>query len=184
MAFKDVLLAVLEKFILFYINLIMEECEDFEGCKFFLLINFGMGYVFEELIWCFNEENNEEVGEYFILCEVIDLMMYIIFEFIKENLLLVMIIYDLACGLGGMLMELQNFIKDEEGEIWVIGDVYLYGKEINDEIYVICKLDMMIKGNNLENICLGFMFFMDEFVGKIFDFMLFNLFYGKSWSIE
>jgi len=59
-----------------------------------------------------------------------------------------MTIYDPACGSGGMLTESQNFIKDEEGEIRANGDVYLYGKEINDETYAICKSDMMIKGNN------------------------------------
>jgi len=63
-----------------------------------------------------------------------------------------MTIYDPACGSGGMLTESQKFIQDEEGEIRASGDVYLYGKEINDETYAICKSDMMIKGDNPENI--------------------------------
>jgi type I restriction enzyme M protein len=83
-----------------------------------------------------------------------------------------------------MLTESQNFIKDEEGEIRAIGDVYLYGKEINDETYAICKSDMMIKGNNPENIRLGSTLSTDEFAGKTFDFMLSNPPYGKSWSTE
>ena len=49
---------------------------------------------------------------------------------------------------AGMLTESQKFIKDENGAIRATGDVYLYGKEINDETYAICKSDMMIKGNN------------------------------------
>ena len=52
------------------------------------------------------------------------------------------------CGSGGMLTEAQNYIKDSVGPIAARGDVYLYGKEINDETYAICKSDMMIKGNN------------------------------------
>ncbi len=57
-----------------------------------------------------------------------------------------MTIYDPACGSGGMLTESQNYIKEPDGSICALGDVYLYGKEINDETYAICKSDMMIKG--------------------------------------
>lgn len=83
-----------------------------------------------------------------------------------------------------MLTESQNFIKDAEGEILATGDVYLYGKEINDETYAICKSDMMIKGNNPENIRVGSTLSTDEFAGTTFDFMLSNPPYGKSWSSE
>jgi type I restriction enzyme M protein len=95
-----------------------------------------------------------------------------------------MTIYDPACGSGGMLTESQNFIKDEDGEIKAKGDVYLYGKEINDETYAICKSDMMIKGNNPENIRVGSTLSTDEFAGTTFDFMLSNPPYGKSWASE
>ena len=96
-----------------------------------------------------------------------------------------MTIYDPACGSGGMLTEAQNFIKDEEGEIRAVNsDVYLYGKEINDETYAICKSDMMIKGNNPENIRVGSTLSTDEFAGTNFDFMLSNPPYGKSWASE
>jgi type I restriction enzyme M protein len=184
MASKDVLLDVLEKFTSSNINLTPFEKEDPEGRKLPALSNLGMGYVFEELIRKFNEENNEEAGEHFTPREVIDLMTHIIFDPIKDNLPPVMTIYDPACGSGGMLTEAQNFIKDEEGEIKASGDVYLYGKEINDETYAICKSDMMIKGNNPENIKVGSTLSTDEFAGTTFDFMLSNPPYGKSWSSE
>ena len=83
-----------------------------------------------------------------------------------------------------MLTESQNFIKDDEGNIRATGDVYLYGKEINDETYAICKSDMMIKGNNPSNIRLGSTLSTDEFAGNRFDFMLSNPPYGKSWASE
>lgn len=184
MATKDVLLDVLEKFTSPYINLTPHEKEDPEGRKLPALSNLGMGYVFEELIRKFNEENNEEAGEHFTPREVIDLMTHIIFDPIKDNLPPVMTIYDPACGSGGMLTESQNFIKDEEGSIRAMGDVYLFGKEINDETYAICKSDMMIKGNNPENIRVGSTLSTDEFAGTTFDFMLSNPPYGKSWSSE
>ncbi len=184
MASKDVLLDVLEKFTSPYINLTPFEKEDPDGRKLPPLSNLGMGYVFEELIRKFNEENNEEAGEHFTPREVIDLMTHIVFEPVKDKLPPVMTIYDPACGSGGMLTESQKFIKNKEGNIRATGDVYLYGKEINDETYAICKSDMMIKGNNPENIRVGSTLSTDEFSGHTFDFMLSNPPYGKSWSTE
>ena len=184
MASKDVLLDVLEKFTSPYINLTPFEKEDPEGRKMPPLTNLGMGYVFEELIRKFNEENNEEAGEHFTPREVINLMTHIVFEPLKQQLPPVLTVYDPACGSGGMLTESQNFIKDEDGEIRTNSDVYLYGKEINDETYAICKSDMMIKGDNPENIRVGSTLASDEFAGEKFDFMLSNPPYGKSWSTD
>jgi len=145
MANKEVLLDVLEKFISPYINLTPHTIEDPDGNTLPALSNLGMGYVFEELIRKFNEENNEEAGEHFTPREVIHLMTHLIFDPIKDRLPPVMTIYDPACGSGGMLTESQNYVIDPEGQIRATGDVYLYGKEINDETYAICKSDMMIK---------------------------------------
>ncbi len=184
MAAKDVLLNVLEKFTSPNINLTPFEKPDPDGRKLPALTNLGMGYVFEELIRKFNEDNNEEAGEHFTPREVIDLMTHVIFEPIKNELPPVITIYDPACGSGGMLTESQNFIKDEEGEIRATGDVHLYGKEINDETYAICKSDMMIKGNNPENIKVGSTLSVDSFAGQHFNFMLSNPPYGKSWDSE
>jgi type I restriction enzyme M protein len=184
MASKDVLLNVLEKFTSPWINLTPFEKNDPDGRKLPPLTNLGMGYVFEELIRKFNEENNEEAGEHFTPREVIDLMTHIIFEPVAKQLPPVMTIYDPACGSGGMLTESQNFIKEEDGVIKAKGDVYLYGKEINDETYAICKSDMMIKGNNPENIRVGSTLSTDEFAGTKFDFMLSNPPYGKSWASD
>lgn len=184
MAAKDVLLNVLEKFTSPYINLTPFIKNDPDGRKLFPLSNLGMGYVFEELIRKFNEDNNEEAGEHFTPREVIDLMTHIIFEPVKDKLPPVITIYDPACGSGGMLTESQNFIKDEEGEIRAKGDVYLFGKEINDETYAICKSDMMIKGNDPANIRVGSTLSTDEFAGTTFDYMLSNPPYGKSWASE
>ena len=184
MAGKDVLLDVLEKFVSPHINLTPHEREDPDGYKLPPLTNLGMGYVFEELIRKFNEDNNEEAGEHFTPREVIQLMTHLMFDPIKDNLPPVMTIYDPACGSGGMLTEAQNFIIDPDGHIRATGDVYLYGKEINDETYAICKSDMMIKGNDPQNIRVGSTLSTDEFAGTRFDFMLSNPPYGKSWSSD
>lgn len=182
MASKQVLLDVVEKFVSPYINLTPEMVEDPDGNKMPALTNLGMGYVFEELIRKFNEENNEEAGEHFTPREVIELMTHLVFDPVKDQLPLTMTVYDPACGSGGMLTESQNFIEEKYPHD--SRDIYLYGKEINDETYAICKSDMMIKGNNPENIKVGSTLSTDEFAASRFDFMLSNPPYGKSWASE
>ena len=183
MASKDVLLDVLEKFTSPYINLTPFEKNDPEGRKLPALSNLGMGYVFEELIRKFNEENNEEAGEHFTPREVIQLMTTLVFEPLKDKLPSIITIYDPACGSGGMLTESENYLV-EESDMKYTGDVYLYGKEINDETYAICKSDMMIKGKDPENIRVGSTLSTNEFSNMKFDFMLSNPPYGKSWATE
>ncbi|HDU5898960.1 TPA: SAM-dependent DNA methyltransferase [Klebsiella quasipneumoniae subsp. quasipneumoniae] len=182
MASKQVLLDVVEKFVSPYINLTPVVVEDPDGYKMPPLTNLGMGYVFEELIRKFNEENNEEAGEHFTPREVIELMTHLVFDPVKDQLPLTMTVYDPACGSGGMLTESQSFIEEKYPDD--SRDIYLYGKEINDETYAICKSDMMIKGNNPENIKVGSTLSTDAFASSRFDFMLSNPPYGKSWGSE
>ncbi|BDP34925.1 hypothetical protein VA208B3_12960 [Vibrio alginolyticus] len=80
MAGKDVLLNVFEKFVSPYINLTPTVKEDPEGNKLPALGNLSKGYIFEELILEFNEENNEEASEHFTLREVIELMTHLVFD--------------------------------------------------------------------------------------------------------
>lgn len=117
MAEKQVLLDVLEKFISTYINLSPHDVEDPDSNVMPGLSNLGMGYVFEELIRKFNEENNEEAGKHFTPREVIHLMTHLIFDPISDRLPPVMTIYDPACGSGGMLTEAPKYITDPEGPI-------------------------------------------------------------------
>lgn len=184
MAQKDVLLDVLEKFTSPYINLTPKPAIDPDGRRLPSLTNLGMGYVFEELIRKFNEENNEEAGEHFTPREVISLMTNLVFQPIKEALPPVILVYDGACGSGGMLTESQKFITDQNGSIRAKSLVRLYGIEVNDETYAICKSDMMIKDNDPENIRNESTLARDVFAGLRFDAMLSNPPYGKSWKSD
>ena len=87
---------------------------------------------------------------------------------------------------GGLQMKEYNVAIeiDVDGNIKADGDIYLYGKEINDETYAICKSDMMIKGDSPENIKNGSTLATDDFSGIKFDFMLSNPPYGKSWASD
>lgn len=184
MAQSDVLHDVIEKFVSDEINLSPKERKGPDGRTQPVLSNLGMGYVFEELIRKFNEENNEEAGEHFTPREVIKLMTNLVFIPVKDQLPNPLTIYDPACGSGGMLTESQDFITDPDGEIKAKVGVFLYGKEVNSETYAICKSDMMIKGNDPENIKFGSTLATNDFPGKRFDFMLTNPPYGKSWKSD
>lgn len=184
MAQSDVLHAVIEKFVSEEINLGPADRKGPDGRTQPGLSNLGMGYVFEELIRKFNEENNEEAGEHFTPREVIKLMTNLVFIPVKDNLPNPLTIYDPACGSGGMLTESQDFITDPEGEIQAKVGVYLYGKEVNPETFAICKSDMMIKGNDPEKIKFGSTLATNSFSGTRFDFMLSNPPYGKSWKSD
>ena len=180
----NALFGVLEKFVSPEINLSPHDTLAPDGRKLPGLTNLGMGYVFEELIRKFNEENNEEAGEHFTPREVIQLMVHVLIEPVKDRLPPVITIYDPACGSGGMLTEAQDYIIDPDGPMRSSAAVYLYGKEVNPETYAICKSDMMIKGNNPENIRFGSTLATDEFSQLRFDFMLSNPPYGKSWKTD
>lgn len=184
MANKNVLNEVLGKFVSPYINLSPNEKLDPDENRLPALSNLGMGYVFEELIRKFNEDNNEEAGEHFTPREVIELMTHLVFDPIKDRLPNTITVYDPACGSGGMLTESENFILEKYQSEGFTRSIYLYGKEINDETYAICKSDMMIRGNNPENIKVGSTLETNTFAGTQFDFMLSNPPYGKSWAGE
>jgi len=165
------------------INLSPDESTDSKGEKQAPLTNLGMGYVFEELIRKFNEENNEEAGEHFTPREIIRLMTHLMFEPIKDKLKSSSSysIYDPACGSGGMLTEAEVFAKK------IMDDkikLHLFGQEVNPETYAICTSDMLIKGRDTKNIAYGSTLGADGFFGQKFDFMLSNPPYGKSWKID
>ncbi|MDZ4784832.1 MAG: class I SAM-dependent DNA methyltransferase [bacterium] len=165
------------------INLSPNEAKNIKGEVLPPLTNLGMGYVFEELIRRFNEENNEEAGEHFTPREIIKLMTHILFTPVKEKISKgTYLIYDPACGSGGMLTEAENFALaiTNSGK----ANFELYGQEVNPETYAICTSDMLIKGEKSENIVYGSTLSKDGFSHLHFDFMLSNPPYGKTWKID
>jgi len=141
--------------------------------------NIKMGYIFEELVRRFSEQNNAEAGEHYTPREVIDLMIHMldIDERKLKNGELVTI-YDPACGTGGMLTALKEFI---ETNVNSKANVRLYGQEINDKTWSICEADLMIKGEDAK-IVNDDTLINDGFPNKKFDYMISNPPYGKSWS--
>ncbi|ADL59051.1 SAM-dependent DNA methyltransferase [Methanothermobacter marburgensis] len=144
--------------------------------------NHDMGIIFEELIRRFSEQSNEEAGQHFTPRDVVKLMTHLLFLENGENLKeknLIKKIYDPACGTGGMLTSCKNFVREINDTI----DVVLYGQEINEEIYAICKADMLIKGERAENIKgPSSTLSDDQLKDEKFDFMISNPPYGRKWE--
>lgn len=173
---------LIEKFASREVNLSPKEAINGKGEIMPPLTNLDMGYVFEELIRKFNEENNEEAGEHFTPREIIKLMTHIIFQPVKDKISKgTYLVYDPACGSGGMLTEAESYAEEVTNRK---GGFNLYGQEVNPETYAICTSDMLIKGDKPENIAYGSTLSKDGFPQLNFDFMLSNPPYGKTWKID
>ena len=149
--------------------------------------NVQMGYVFEELIRIGAEQANEEAGEHFTPREVIRLMVSLLLS--PESDLgrshVVKTVYDPACGTGGMLSVAEEYLREHNSEARPL----LYGQDYNDEAWAVCRSDMLIKGENAENIILGDSFSQDGYPRSgnggrpsTFDYMLANPPFGVEWK--
>lgn len=145
-----------------------------------------MGYVFEELIRIGAEQSNEEAGEHFTPREVIKLMVNLLLapEQDLRRSHVVKTIYDPACGTGGMLSVAEKYIRDLNHEAKPL----LYGQDWNDEAWAVCRSDMLIKGEDADNIALGDTFTKDAHARdeqgqkRSFDYMLANPPFGVEWK--
>ncbi len=154
------------------------------------LDNHAMGTIFEELVRRFNEENNEEAGEHWTPRDAVKLMAKLIFLPIANEIESgTYLLYDGACGTGGMLTVGEDTLRELAQTQGKQVATHLYGQEINSETYAICKADLLLKGEGAaaDNIVGGpehSTLSNDAFPSREFDFMLSNPPYGKSWKSD
>lgn len=173
------------------VNLAPLPVKDADGrIKLPALDNHGMGTVFEELIRRFNEENNEEAGEHFTPRDVVKLMAKLLFLPVAERIeSSTYSLYDGSCGTGGMLTVAEETLHELADQHGKEVSIHLFGQEISDETYAICKADLLLKGEGAEaeNIVGGAdksTLSADQFRSREFDFMISNPPYGKSWKTD
>lgn len=144
--------------------------------------NASMGLVFEELIRKFAEISNETAGEHFTPREVIRLMVNLLFieddDVLTPGSAVVRTIYDPTAGTGGMLSIAGEYLLEHNPQ----ARLTMFGQELNDESYAICKADMLIKGQPVENIIAGNTLSDDGHGGRKFDYMLSNPPFGVEWK--
>lgn len=143
-----------------------------------------MGLIFEELLRKFSEMSNETSGEHYTPRDVVRLLVSLVFSENKEDLVgegKVRSIFDPCCGTGGMLSIGKEWIhKNINDKV----ELRLLGQELNPQTYSICKSDMLITGEDPDNIRLGSSLSEDSFQGNRFDFMITNPPFGVSWKSE
>ncbi|MCG9046745.1 type I restriction-modification system subunit M [Laribacter hongkongensis] len=144
--------------------------------------NASMGLVFEELIRKFAEISNETAGEHFTPREVIRLMVNLLFieddDVLTAGNAVVRTLYDPTAGTGGMLSVAGEFLAEHNPQ----ARLTLFGQELNDESYAICKADMLIKGQDVGNIVAGNTLSDDGHGARKFDYMLSNPPFGVEWK--
>ena len=143
--------------------------------------NHEMGYIYEELIRRFSELSNETAGEHFTPREVIRLMVNLLFATDDDVLRTpgtVRTLYDPACGTGGMLSTAEDYLRELNPNATLV----VFGQELNDETFAICRSDMMMKGEDADRIHAGNSFSEDGMDGETFDYMLSNPPFGVEWK--
>lgn len=144
--------------------------------------NYDMGTIFEELVRKFNELSNEEAGDHYTPREIVELMTHLMFETSRDEISkknVIKTVYDPACGTGGMLTGSKNYIASINSDI----EIVLFGQELNEETYAICKADMLIKGEDADKIKGPFSTLSDDkFPENKFDFIISNPPYGMKWE--
>ncbi|BCA53485.1 hypothetical protein W02_06250 [Nitrospira sp. KM1] len=187
----DALGTLISKFLSPDINLSPNPVKNNDGSvKHPGLDNHAMGTIFEELVRRFNEENNEEAGEHWTPRDAVKLMAKLIFLPIAEKIQSgTYLLYDGACGTGGMLTVAEDTLQQLAAEHKKKVATHLYGQEINAETYAIAKADLLLKGEGeaADNLVGGpehSTLSNDAFPSREFDFMLSNPPYGKSWKSD
>ena len=187
----DALGTLIEKFLAPEVNLSPAPVMNGDGtARHPGLDNHAMGTVFEELLRRFNEENNEEAGEHWTPRDAVKLMARLIFLPVADRITSgTYLLYDGACGTGGMLTVAEETLRQLAREHGQEVSTHLYGQEINAETYAIAKADLLLKGDGdqADNIVGGPEYSTlanDAFPSREFDFMLSNPPYGKSWKSD
>ena len=146
--------------------------------------NRTMGLVFEELLRKFSEMSNETSGEHYTPRDVVQLLVSLLFAEHSEELRgegIVRSIFDPCCGTGGMLTIGKKYFHEE---INPDATVRLLGQELNAQTYAICKSEMLITGEDPDNIRHGSSLSNDKFQGESFDYMITNPPFGVSWKSD
>ena len=146
--------------------------------------NHTMGQVFEELLRKFSEMSNETSGEHYTPRDVVRLLVSLLFAEHREDLRgqgVIRSIFDPCCGTGGMLTIGKEYFRKE---INSDADIRLLGQELNAQTYAICKSDMLVTGEDPDNIRLGSSLSEDQFRGQRFDYMITNPPFGVSWKSD
>ena len=129
--------------------------------------------------------SNETSGEHYTPRDVVDLTGFLssslnqmtisVVKGRSEPFTIVVVVLGGCCPLGKRWV-LDNINSDLE--------INLYGQELNPVTYSVCKSDILITGENPNNIKLGSSLSEDGYPGSKFDYMITNPPFGVSWKSD
>ena len=134
------------------------------------------GRAYEYFIGKFGMNEGRRGGQFYTPRSVVKLLVEIL-EPYKG------IVFDPACGSGGMFVQSQKFLQANNGKT---SDISLYGQEVIDGIWRIAKMNLILRGIDSSNINLGDSLKHDKFPeNKKANFILANPpFNVKEWGFE
>ena len=166
--------------------------EDFSPKR---LSNLEMGYVYEELLQKFTQDDAKDTGEHFTPREIIKIMVDLMDINFDVNSKKSISIYDPACGTGGMLSVAKEFLMENIEDSKSLKEanelILLSGQEYLPQNYAVCKADMILKGDTEAEITLGNSLIEDisssrergdKHFHKKFDYMISNPPFGVNWG--
>lgn len=164
-------------------NIIQEFCTKKAYMGTDAISAVDMGYIFEELVRKFSESYDEQAGAHFTARDIIYLMTEVLVANDKNTLKadgITKTMYDMAMGTSQMLDCLTERLLTIDPD----ADITCFGQELNEQTFAIAKADMLIKGQNADNMKHGNTLSDDKFSGYLFDYIISNPPFGIEWKNE
>ncbi len=95
-----------------------------------------LGRVYEYFLGQFAGSEGKRGGEFYTPRSVVRVMVGMIEPFKGR-------VYDPCCGSGGMFVQSERFVEEHGGRI---GDIAIYGQELNYTTWRLCKMNLAVRG--------------------------------------
>jgi len=95
-----------------------------------------LGRVYEYFLGKFADAEGKGGGEFYTPTSVVNTLVEMIEPFRGR-------IYDPCCGSGGMFVQSEKFIEENQGKLT---DLAIYGQELNATTWKLCKMNLAIRG--------------------------------------
>lgn len=95
-----------------------------------------LGRVYEYFLGQFASAEGKGGGEFYTPTSVVKTLVEMIEPYQGR-------IYDPACGSGGMFIQSEKFVEEHQGKI---GNLSIYGQELNSTTWKLCRMNLAIRG--------------------------------------
>ena len=122
-----------------------------------------LGQVYEYFMGMFADSEGKHGGEFYTPRSIVKLLVEMLEPYGGR-------VYDPACGSGGMFVQSERFVEEHSGRL---GDIAIYGQELNETTWRLAKMNMAIRGIDAD-IRRGDSFHEDRFPDLKADYIIAN----------